>query len=75
MHESSCSAGGTVLGLQSTHYSGVLAGSVPLAQGQEGWNSVPALESLKPYKKYLKMVHKPLILPQELEVAVMDNWT
>lgn len=48
-----------MLGLQSTHSSGVLAGSVPLSQGQEGWSSVPALESLKPYKKYLKVVHKP----------------
>lgn len=43
-----------VLGLQSTHCSGVLAGSVPLSQGQEGWSSVLALESLKPYKKIFK---------------------
>lgn len=64
-----------VLGLQSTHCSGVLAGSVPLCQGQEGWSSVPALQSLKPYKNILKWFTNPLILPQELEVAVMDNWT
>lgn len=58
IHESSCSIGETMLGLQSTHCSGVLAGSVPLCQGQEGWSSVPALESLKPYKKYLKVLPK-----------------
>lgn len=78
IHESSCCTGETVLGLHSTHCSGVLAGSVPLSQGQEGgssvpgpgqdgtipqdwegWSSVPALESLKPYKKYLKVLPKP----------------
>lgn len=40
--------------------------------GQEGWSSVPALESLKLYKNILKFTN-PLILPQELEVAVVET--
>lgn len=30
-----------------------------MPQDWEGWSSVPALESLKPYKKYLKVLPKP----------------
>lgn len=51
IHESSCCTGETVLGLHSTHCSGVLAGSVPLSQGQEGGSSVPGQGGMEQFPR------------------------
>lgn len=52
-----------VLGLQCTHSSGVLAGSVPLSHGQDRWSSVPSPGKLETLQKNFKMVQKAFDFP------------